>query len=1657
MMAKHLYKKFFNIIFSSLFFLLILLNQNVVSKPIPPGSGEGDVPANILILLDSSASMRTKIIAGDGIENPGDVVEIADGNLIIGEGKLGFAKILTATKKVDSTFAGDKRNFRGSNTDTCSIGGTKDSSVGFLNDLGVATNLHSTYTNAGVTEIIYGADSRSDNGKIVGITPTGTCVEVISYSNLGGFRPHAMEVRTIGGEDHIFASGKVWSGGWKNRFYTKNLTTNESTTCDGDYSGNLGTYINRGTDLTVDRQGNHIYYIYALQVYGFELTKTGNNYCPTDETWDRRYTRANSGNKVRPTVGIDMARDADDIMYLISRNRYLVQKVQLLTDTTVTSIATAGRKKRASNTADAGALNANEVNFWRPNALFVSATKVYVSDLKASIQEFDIDDFTSSGINDSWQAQYGGAKLNRYQGAKKAITTIVTDSSLTSGANFGYGHWNSGESGKGKKSKKGGWQCHAKLDDCDYYQGWSTTTTSTTTTIEVGTDDDGNPILAFGADGSKHPEGQSKLCNRDSCLLVGVGPKGYTDIPAALNRYGLAWGTDANAFAQMADEYFRSTREKDGFQLVDTAAPCQLNYVIVIGDGAWRHHSQAYAMIEALRLEKGVQTIVVAYGGGISGGALENFKSMAIAGSGSCTDDDGNEVGCHRLIEASTPQKLKTELQSKIQQIIADRLSFTAPSITATIQEGGSIYQAQFNYEQHGEWQGTILRKAITDEGVVEHGENYSDENGSNWDAADKLSNRTNPRNIWTVLGDSDSTHYYDAGWNNWTTTDDKYLDAISDLFEELDNEVLDYHNTSSTCYDRNKSLEDGTDDDISGLIDFVRGKDYFDYDGDCVITEDRPHMLGDIYHSQLVEVGIPSANQNFTNINQEAYWRVKNNYSSFVNSKSTRKKVIYAGANDGMLHAFDASNGEEEWGFVPPFIIGRLPIIVNTNLDGKVNGTNGGTNAIFGVDGSPVIHDMYIRGLSEDGKSWNAGKSWRTILMIPYGRGGAGFSVLDITNPIIKDKKGPLHMFSVFNDAVNNQVKIANHIGEIKNYPYERGAISLSRSEEAIRAAANNTKARDDDATAVGNDADGNQIDCEETDACAEQDAIVSCQTNANADSGQFYIDGENACFKGTKFTFNNLPVAADSDGTVSIDSLIVTETQDSGDDALIAIQSAKFIGTRLEVTFHNEKIFNASTSDDSTEVSSRINLQVSCDGSGTADVHYDYSQLGETWSAPRIFRMPSMTGDTNIDDDTYVAVMGGGMGNTFICSGSNLFIVDLESGSYNAGALSEATVRSSDDDDAAVATPGPGSLYGWEENNGPINIIDTDPTGVNPGLSDSVETEFGSDIANAVPASPVVITPDVAKGIQWTGALVYVNDLEGKITKINLTNQTKPDTIEQAEYELYEQTTLFHIDASVSNDRYSYHSMDATIGKDTNDFWLFGGTGNFERIGSTGNESGDWMQNILYGVKDRDYPFFRRLNGENSPIKYSSSDGFPKREAHIAANNAKSIENNNTATVKCTVDTTLQGPHSGCKVTRKNDAWVIYLDQPDGEPLIKTANKFRKVSAAPTVYKGQVYFPIYEPDKDTKCGLGRALVCSADDECGNNNSVLIANEDHSFIAGDDCLFIRRGILSELVIFGDTLYANIAGPSDTEHTLISIKAAAGDVTSYRKSWRENF
>ena len=135
----------------------------------------------------------------------------------------------------------------------------------------------------------------------------------------------------------------------------------------------------------------------------------------------------------------------------------------------------------------------------------------------------------------------------------------------------------------------------------------------------------------------------------------------------------------------------------------------------------WYHHQRAIDQIKLLRTEtaamgvnpdadgiaRGVKTIFIAYGGGIKDRGDEQFKEAAKAGS--CDDPNfgtsaQTDTECRQRIVAENPKELVTKLKSEIERIIATRLSFSAPSITATIQEGGDLYQGQFEYIKGGEW-----------------------------------------------------------------------------------------------------------------------------------------------------------------------------------------------------------------------------------------------------------------------------------------------------------------------------------------------------------------------------------------------------------------------------------------------------------------------------------------------------------------------------------------------------------------------------------------------------------------------------------------------------------------------------------------------------------------------------------------------------------------------------------------------------------------------------------------------------------------------------------------------------------------------------------------------------------------------------------------
>jgi hypothetical protein len=162
---------------------------------------------------------------------------------------------------------------------------------------------------------------------------------------------------------------------------------------------------------------------------------------------------------------------------------------------------------------------------------------------------------------------------------------------------------------------------------------------------------------------------------------------------------------------------------------------------------------------------------------------------------------------------------------------------------------------------------------------------------------------------------------------------------------------------------------------DNAGLIDFVRG-------------EGRYWKLGDIDHSQLIVVGPPDGSSGIMGAG----------YDVFLTSNQNRRKVVYVGANDGMIHCFDALTGEEIWGFIP---YNLLPKLKNMWAVDAVNGGRYFSRDVY-VDGSPVSADVYI---DADG---NGSREWRTVLICGQGPGSGSsiagglnyYFALDITDP---------------------------------------------------------------------------------------------------------------------------------------------------------------------------------------------------------------------------------------------------------------------------------------------------------------------------------------------------------------------------------------------------------------------------------------------------------------------------------------------------------------------------------------------------------------------------------------------------------------------------------------------------------------------------------
>ncbi|MFB4205092.1 Type IV pilus biogenesis factor PilY1 [wastewater metagenome] len=314
-------------------------------------------------------------------------------------------------------------------------------------------------------------------------------------------------------------------------------------------------------------------------------------------------------------------------------------------------------------------------------------------------------------------------------------------------------------------------------------------------------------------------------------------------------------------------------------------------------------------------------------------------------------------------LSAKNPETLITALSDAYQTAVDRSATAAAGAFNGKILEDGStVFVPVYNTR---DWSGDMIAIPIDPE-------DGSYESSSAWSAANVLDARnlnTSPRNILSYNGSSG----VDFAWGNIGST------MKADL----------------------RTNPDGSEGSVTSgqkRLAFLRGDRSSEEDNGGSFR-DRGSRLGDIIHSAPVYVGDPELSWP----DQEPFPTAEGErYSEFQNS-TNRDPAVYVGANDGMLHGFDAETGEETMAYVP------RALASDSAQQGLHFLTDPDYSHRYYVDQSPVVSDAYV--------NTGSGDDWRTLLIGSLRGGGRGLFALDVTSPSI-DSSDVLWEFSSQNDA---------------------------------------------------------------------------------------------------------------------------------------------------------------------------------------------------------------------------------------------------------------------------------------------------------------------------------------------------------------------------------------------------------------------------------------------------------------------------------------------------------------------------------------------------------------------------------------------------------------------------------------------------------------
>ncbi len=347
-------------------------------------------------------------------------------------------------------------------------------------------------------------------------------------------------------------------------------------------------------------------------------------------------------------------------------------------------------------------------------------------------------------------------------------------------------------------------------------------------------------------------------------------------------------------------------------------------------------------------------TIAFGVGGSLSANPpnrTDAFAWPAVAANTSSTIDDLRHAaynGRGQFLSAKNPDDLTTALQNTIGSI-GDRTGSSASVAvnSRSLNTTTRLYQARFT---SGEWSGDLRALAVNASGDV---------STQVWSAKDQIK-----------LQD------WNTGSTDTASTGRKILTRSSTAGVAFRWTAINASQQADLNDDPTTAAVD-SDGKGENRLKWLRGDSTNEGTGANFRVRTSSFKLGDIVDSSPIYVGAPPALPNLETTP----------HSDFRSAYVSRREMVYVGANDGMLHGFDAATGNEKVAYVPSMVFSNLNKLTDPSYAHR-----------YYVNASPTVGDAYGAFTNVSGVCTTG--CWRTVLAGGLGGGGKGIYALDVTDP---------------------------------------------------------------------------------------------------------------------------------------------------------------------------------------------------------------------------------------------------------------------------------------------------------------------------------------------------------------------------------------------------------------------------------------------------------------------------------------------------------------------------------------------------------------------------------------------------------------------------------------------------------------------------------